>query len=73
MSVALIDDQRLVREGIAGLLALSDAVEVIAQADDGSEAVALVSAHTPDVVLMDMRMPRMSGSDAIAALRAAGF
>ncbi len=72
IQVALIDDQTLVREGIAGLLGLSDRVEVVAQADDGAQAVALVEAYAPDVVLMDMRMPRLSGTDAIAALRAAG-
>ena len=70
--VALIDDQMLVRQGIAGLLALSDAVEVVAEADDGAEAVALVEAHSPDVVLMDMRMPRLNGADAIRALTEAG-
>ncbi|MEM6818371.1 MAG: response regulator transcription factor [Pseudomonadota bacterium] len=70
--VALIDDQMLVRQGIAGLLALSDAVEVVAEADDGAEAVVLVEAHSPDVVLMDMRMPRLNGADAIRALTEAG-
>ncbi|MEL6301902.1 MAG: response regulator transcription factor [Pseudomonadota bacterium] len=70
--VALIDDQMLVRQGIAGLLALSDAVEVVAEADDGAGAVALVEAHDPDVVLMDMRMPRLNGADAIRALTKAG-
>ncbi|MEM9171670.1 MAG: response regulator transcription factor [Pseudomonadota bacterium] len=71
--VALIDDQKLVREGIAGLLRLSDAVEVVAQASDGDAAVALVEANAPDVVLMDMRMPRMNGADAIRALQEAGL
>lgn len=71
--VALVDDQMLVRQGIAGLLGLSDAVEVVTEADDGAEAVALVESHEPDVVLMDMRMPRMTGADAIRALAEAGF
>lgn len=71
--VALVDDQMLVRQGIAGLLGLSDAVEVVAEADDGADAVALVETHEPDVVLMDMRMPRMTGADAIRALAEAGF
>ncbi|MEL7310212.1 MAG: response regulator transcription factor [Pseudomonadota bacterium] len=73
ISVALIDDQMLVRQGVAGLLALSDAVEVVAQADDGAEAVDLVAEHSPEVVLMDMRMPRMNGADAIRALSDAGY
>jgi len=71
--VGLIDDQTLVRQGVRGLLALSDAVEVVAEATDGDEAVALATEHTPDVILMDMRMPRMDGADAIEALKAAGI
>lgn len=70
--VALIDDQTLVRKGIRGLLELSDLVDVVAEADDGDGAVALVAEHMPDVVLMDMRMPRLSGADAIRALISAG-
>lgn len=70
--VALVDDQTLVRKGIRGLLELSDVVEVVAEADDGDGVVALVAQHAPDVVLMDMRMPRLSGADAIRALIAAG-
>lgn len=70
--VALVDDQTLVRKGIRGLLELSDVVEVVAEADDGDGVVALVAKHAPDVVLMDMRMPRLSGADAIRALIAAG-
>lgn len=70
--VALIDDQMLVRQGIRGLLELSDKVEVVAEAADGDEALALVEQHAPDVLLMDMRMPRMDGAEATAALLAAG-
>lgn len=70
--VALIDDQTLVRQGIRGLLELSDTVTVIAEADDGDQAVSLVQSAKPDVVLMDMRMPRMNGAEATAALVAAG-
>lgn len=70
--VAVIDDQMLVRQGICGLLALSDAVTVVAEGDDGDAAAALIAAHRPDVVLMDMRMPRLSGARAIEALRAQG-
>ena len=72
LRVALIDDQMLVREGIAGLLALSESVSVVAQADDGAQAVELVDEHAPDVILMDMRMPRMNGAEAITALADAG-
>ena len=70
--MALIDDQTLVRQGIRGLLELSEAVEVVAEADDGDQAVELVTKAQPDVVLMDMRMPRMNGAEATAALATAG-
>jgi len=71
--VALIDDQTLVRKGIRGLLELSDRVEVVAEGDDGDEAVALAAAHRPDVILMDMRMPRMNGAEGTRALADAGL
>ncbi|MEM7611781.1 MAG: response regulator transcription factor [Pseudomonadota bacterium] len=73
IKVGLIDDQTLVREGICRLLSLSDKVVVVAQASDGADAVALATEHAPDVILMDMRMPRMSGSEATAALQQAGL
>lgn len=71
--LALIDDQTLVRQGIRGLLQLSDKVDVVAEADDGDQAVQLVQTHRPDVVLMDMRMPRMNGAEAIMAMKQAGL
>lgn len=71
--LALIDDQTLVRKGIRGLLELSDEVEVIAEAEDGDAAVELASEYQPDIILMDMRMPRMNGADATAALRDRGI
>ena len=72
VSVALVDDQTLVREGIRSLLALSDKVEVVAEGGDGEEAVRIGLETCPDVFLMDVRMPRMNGIEAIGALRAAG-
>ncbi len=71
--IVLIDDQTLVREGVKGLLSLSDSVEVVAEGTDGAEAVALVRAHEPDVVLMDMRMPRISGAEATRELKNEGL
>jgi DNA-binding NarL/FixJ family response regulator len=62
--VLLADDQRLVRESLATLLGLLDGVELVASACDGEEACALVAKHVPDVVLMDLRMPRMDGIEA---------
>lgn len=71
ISVALIDDQTLVRSGIKSLLKLSDQVQVVAEGADGTEAIPIAEQHRPDVFLMDIRMPKMSGIEAIASLKAA--
>ncbi|MCC2605785.1 response regulator [Planctobacterium marinum] len=73
LKVLLVDDQTLVRQGITSLLALSEEVQVVAQADDGEQVVALVNEHLPDVILMDIRMPRVNGIDAVKALHQAGL
>ena len=73
ISVALVDDQTLVREGIRSLLKLSEQVEVIAEGADGSCALDIAETHKPDIFLMDIRMPKMNGIDAIASLKQAGF
>ncbi|MQY09392.1 response regulator transcription factor [Actinomadura macrotermitis] len=65
--VLLADDQTLVRAGFRVLLERADDIEVVGEAADGDEAVALARAHRPDVVLMDVRMP---GTDGLAATRA---
>ncbi|MGN6866811.1 MAG: response regulator [Solirubrobacteraceae bacterium] len=67
--VVLADDQRLVRESLATLLGLLDGIELLATASDGEEALALSAEHDPDVVLMDLRMPRMDGIEATSRLR----
>ena len=67
--VLVADDQRVVREGLGTLLALLDGVEVIGTAADGEEAVALAVEFQPDVVLMDLRMPRCDGVEATRRLR----
>jgi CheY-like chemotaxis protein len=64
MRVLIADDQRVVREGLATIVAGFADTEVVGLAADGIEAVELVSEHRPDVVLMDLRMPRMDGVDA---------
>ncbi|GAA3787546.1 response regulator transcription factor [Sphaerisporangium flaviroseum] len=67
--LAIVDDDPLVRVGLAMLLAGSPDIEVVAEAADGAEADALVDAHWPDVVLMDIRMPRVDGLVATERLR----
>ena len=67
--VLLADDQRLVRESLATLLGLLGGIELVGSASDGEEAVSLAAEHEPDVVLMDLRMPRMDGIAATAVLR----
>ena len=62
--VALVDDQELVRAGFRTLIESAEDLEVVGEAADGEEAVALVRDHHPNVVLMDVRMPRVDGIEA---------
>ncbi|MGW4564324.1 response regulator transcription factor [Streptomyces sp. NPDC004561] len=67
--VVVADDQTVVREGIVMLLGLLPGVEVVGAAGDGEEAVRLVGELAPDVVLMDLRMPRCDGVEATRRIR----
>ena len=67
IEVCLVDDQTLVRQGIRSLLELSDSIRVVAEAGDGMQAVETIPRVKPDVVLLDMRMPGMSGLDVLNA------
>ncbi|MFF0477646.1 response regulator [Streptomyces sp. NPDC004284] len=62
--VLVVDDQYLIRAGIVGLLQATDGMTVVGEAGDGEEAVAQAARLRPDVILMDIRMPRMNGIDA---------
>jgi DNA-binding NarL/FixJ family response regulator len=70
--VAIVDDQTLVRQGIRSLLALSDEIDVVAEAGDGDEALVVLESHDVDVLLLDLRMPRRDGVATLEALRARG-
>ena len=59
--VLLADDQALVRAGFRALLDAQDGIEVVGEAEDGRQAIELARAHTPDVILMDIRMPVLDG------------
>lgn len=59
--VLLADDQALLRAGFRALLDAERDIEIVAEAADGEEAVALAGRHQPDVVLMDIRMPKLDG------------
>jgi len=70
--VFLVEDQALVREGIQSLLGFDREITVVGTAADGEEALAAIPAAAPDVVLLDMRLPRLSGLEVLRRLAAQG-
>lgn len=71
--VLLADDEAMVRAGVHAILGSDPAIEVVAEASDGREAVDLALKHRPDVVLLDVRMPRLDGLEAARELARLGF
>jgi len=68
--VLVVDDHPVVRQGVAVLVGSQSDMTVVAEASNGREAIHQFRAHRPDVTLMDLQMPEMSGIDALAAIRA---
>jgi len=67
--VLVVEDHNVVRQGLVALLNVAEGMEVVAEAADGVEAITQFRKHHPDVTLMDLRLPRMSGVDAIERIR----
>jgi DNA-binding NarL/FixJ family response regulator len=67
--VVLVDDQNLIRQGVRSLLELAGDVSVVAEASDGEEGVAVIRRERPDVVLLDLRMPRKDGVEVLKTLQ----
>jgi DNA-binding NarL/FixJ family response regulator len=70
--VVIADDHNLVRQGIRGLLEKAEDIEVIAEAEDGQQAIELVQRLLPDVLVIDFAMPRLNGLEAVGRIRSLG-
>jgi DNA-binding NarL/FixJ family response regulator len=71
--VAIVEDQTIVRQGLRGLLALNADFAVVAEASDGIEALEVIVREKPDVILLDLRMPRLDGVGVLKELRVRGI
>lgn len=71
--VCLVEDQNIVRQGLRGLLALNADIDVVAEANDGEEALEVIPRAQPDVILLDLRMPRLDGVGVLRGLRERGI
>jgi DNA-binding NarL/FixJ family response regulator len=70
ISVLIVDDHPVVRRGLRALLEVQDGIEVAGEAGDGDTALALAAEHTPDVILLDLKLPGVDGIAVLAALKA---
>jgi DNA-binding NarL/FixJ family response regulator len=71
--VVVVDDHTLMRSGIRGLLEFTDDIRVVAEAGDGEEAIAVITETAPDLVLLDVRLPKRSGLSVVEALASQGI
>ena len=69
IKVLLVDDHALFREGLRALLSDQDDIEIVAEAVDGLDAIQLVPQLLPDIILMDVMMPKMDGAEAVNVLQ----
>ncbi|MGM0665564.1 MAG: response regulator, partial [Thermodesulfobacteriota bacterium] len=67
--IVLAEDHTILREGLKALLSAEPSMEIVCEAGDGREAIRCVDAHSPDLVLIDLTMPRMDGLEAIREIR----
>jgi DNA-binding NarL/FixJ family response regulator len=67
--IVLVDDQTLVRQGIRSLLQLAGDITIVGEAGDGAEALSVIAREKPDVVLLDVRMPKKNGLDVLRELK----
>lgn len=67
--VLIVEDHNVVRQGLVALLNVVEGIEVVGEAADGQEAIAQIRRHKPDVTLIDLRLPRLSGVDVIERIR----
>jgi two-component system NarL family response regulator len=67
--VLIVEDHNVVRQGLVALLNVAEGLKVVGEAADGVEAVAQIRKHQPDITLIDLRLPRMSGVDVIERIR----
>lgn len=68
--ILVVEDHNVVRQGLVALIKTVPDMEIVAEAADGADAVELYRKHRPDITLMDLRLPRMGGVDAVKAIRA---
>jgi len=73
IKIVLVEDQTIVRQGLKSLLALMPDFQVVAEANDGEEALEVIAKEKPDVILLDLRMPKLDGVGVLRGLRERGL